>query len=250
VADMIRVPTRAVILCGGETAGYTPARTILPKPLLPVSDRAIIDIIVEQLKAHGFTDLTLTVGRLASLIQIVMGDGSRHGVSIRYHQEAEPAGTAGALRDLSGLDDTFLFMNGDVLTALDYRALCRAHKAAGNVLTIAAQERNVTADYGILHVDGLAGDTRRVTGYEEKPMTSHTVSMGVYVCEPEVLSYVDSTGRVELPELVLRLVDEGAPVGSFVYDGCWLDCGRQGDYARAEAEFDRFRSHFLPADAG
>src|SRR4249920_3301784 len=175
---MIRVPTRAVILCGGETAGYTPARTILPKPLLPVSDRAIIDIIVEQLKAHGFTDLTLTVGRLASLIQIVMGDGSRHGLSIRYHQEAEPAGTAGALRDLSGLDETFLFMNGDVLTALDYRALCRAHKAAGNLLTIAAQERNVTADYGILHVDGLAGDTRRVTGYEEKPMTSHTVSMG------------------------------------------------------------------------
>jgi NDP-sugar pyrophosphorylase family protein len=232
------VSKRAVILAGGKGSRLGPYTTVLPKPLLPVGDRAILDVVVRQLAAHGFTELTFAVGYLAHLIRAVFNDGTEHGVTIDYHEESEPLGTAGALGTIDGLDDTFLAMNGDVLTALDYGELCDAHQAAGNLLTIATHRRVVRTDYGVIREDGRVGPTRRVVGYEEKPEIPYTVSMGVYVAEPRLLEFIERDVYLDLPDLVLRLLEADEQVGSYLYDGYWLDIGRHDDYERAIAEYE------------
>jgi NDP-mannose synthase len=235
------VSRKAIILAGGKGSRLGPYTTVLPKPLLPVGDRAILDVVVHQLRSYGFTDLTLAVGYLAHLIEAVFGDGSDHGVAIEYHLERQPLGTAGALGTIEGLDDTFLAMNGDVLTGLDYAHLFAAHRRAGNILTIATHRRIVRTDYGVLELDGRVGETSAVTGYEEKPEIPYTVSMGVYVAEPAMLDYVDAGSYLDVPDLVVRLLEEGQPVGSFLYDGYWLDIGRHEDYEQAIREYEQVK---------
>lgn len=236
---------RAVILAGGKGSRLGPYTTVLPKPLLPVGDRAILDVVVRQLHGYGFTELTLAVGYLSHLVRAVMGDGSERGVSIEYHEEPEPLGTVGPLATVGGLDDTFLVMNGDVLTALDYGELHELHREAGNVLTIASHRRTVRTDYGVLHLDGAAGETRLVAGFEEKPEIPYVVSMGVYVLEPRALDYIEPGRRLDLPELVLKLLAAGEPVGSYLYDGYWLDIGRHDDYEKAILEFESLKPLLL-----
>jgi NDP-mannose synthase len=240
---------RAVILAGGKGSRLGPYTTILPKPLLPVGDRAVLDVVVHQLRDHGFMDLTLAVGYLSHLVQAVMGDGSKYGVRIDYHIEEEPLGTIGPLATIDGLDETFLVMNGDVLTALNYAELVDIHRESGNLLTIASHRRIVKADYGVLHVDETEGPHHRVTGFEEKPEMPYVVSMGVYVLEPRVLDYIQDDEYLDLPDLVLRLLDNDERVGSYPYDGYWLDIGRHEDYERAIVEFEQLRPMFLRGDA-
>jgi NDP-sugar pyrophosphorylase family protein len=233
------MPSRAVILAGGRGSRLAPYTTIVPKPLVPVGDRAILDIVVRQLKTAGFTDLTFAVGHLAYVIRGVFGDGSAHGVSIRYHEEDRALGTAGPLAFIEGLDETFLMMNGDVLTTLDYRAFIGAHRTDGNVLTIATHRRVVETDYGILRIDGHLGETERVVGYEEKPAHAYTVSMGVYALEPSVIGHVPRDRPFDLPDLVLTLLAAAEPVGSYPFKGYWLDIGRHEDYERAQVDYER-----------
>jgi NDP-sugar pyrophosphorylase family protein len=237
---------RAVILAGGRGSRLAPYTTVLPKPLLPIGDRAILDVVVRQLHVAGFDDLTIAVGHLAHLIAAVFGDGAEHDVRIEYHEERTPRGTAGPLATIHNLDDTFLMLNGDVLTTLPYRTLVDAHRAAGNALTIATHRRDVHIDYGVLHHDGMAGETRRVVGYEEKPTLSYVVSMGVYALEPRVREFVPADRPFDLPDLVLALLAAGEPVGAFPYDGYWLDIGRHDDYEQAIAEFDTLLPQLLP----
>jgi NDP-mannose synthase len=236
---------RAVILAGGKGSRLGPYTTVLPKPLLPVGDRAILDVVVYQLRDLGFKELTLAVGYLAHLVRAVMGDGSRHGVSINYNEEEEPLGTVGPLATIDGLDDSFLVMNGDVLTALDYAQLVDIHREAGNLLTIASHRRVVRTDYGVLHLDGQAGETRLVAGFEEKPEIPYIVSMGVYVMEPAALRYIGQGEYLDLPDLVLRLLAAGEPVGSYLYEGYWLDIGRHDDYEKAIIEYEQLKPMFL-----
>jgi NDP-sugar pyrophosphorylase family protein len=236
---------KAVILAGGKGSRLGPYTTLLPKPLLPVGDRAILDVVVHQLRSYGFSELILTVGHLAPLIEAVFGDGSKHGVSIEYHMEQEPLGTAGALVPLKGLDETFLAMNGDVLTTLDYRHLVDVHREAGNILTIATHRRVLRTDYGVVQMNGRSGQTGAVTGYQEKPEIPCTVSMGVYVAEPAVLDYMDGS-YLEIPDLVLRLLADRQPVGGFLYEGFWLDVGRQEDYEKATIEYGQLKRELFP----
>jgi NDP-mannose synthase len=240
---------KAIILAGGKGSRLGPYTTVLPKPLLPIGDRAILDVVVHQLRTFGFTDLTLAVGYLAHLIEAVFGDGSEHGVAIKYHREKEPLGTAGALGTIEGLEDTFLAMNGDVLTGIDYAHLFAAHQRAGNILTIATHRRIVRTDYGVLQVDGRVGETSAVTGYEEKPEIPYTVSMGVYVAEPALLDYVDPGSHLDVPDLVVRLLQQGEPVGSFLYEGYWLDIGRHEDYEKAIREYEQVKHQLLDGEA-
>jgi NDP-sugar pyrophosphorylase family protein len=240
------VSKKAIILAGGKGSRLGPYTTVLPKPLLPIGDRAILDVVVHQLRSYGFTDLTFAVGYLAHLIEAVFGDGSRHSVSIAYHLEKEPLGTAGALATIERLDDTFLAMNGDVLTTLDYGYLFDAHRRAGNVLTIATHRRVVRTEYGVIHLDGERGETAAVAGYEEKPEIPYVVSMGVYVAEPEVLEYVDAGSYLDVPDLVLRLLEDRQRVGSFLYEGYWLDIGRHDDYERAIGEYEQLKNQLFP----
>jgi NDP-sugar pyrophosphorylase family protein len=229
---------QAVILAGGRGSRLAPYTTVLPKPLLPIGDEPILEVVIRQLGLYGFSDITLAVGYLAHLIEAVLQDGSRHGVSLRYHHELEPLGTVGPLATMDHLDDAFLMLNGDVLTTLDFRALVAAHIEAGNVLTIATHRRTVRTDYGVLHTDGVQGLINRVVGYDEKPELSYMVSMGVYALEPEAIGHVPAGRYYDLPDLVLALLAAGAPVGAYPFDGYWLDIGREDDYRRAQAEID------------
>ena len=238
-----------MILAGGKGTRLAPYTTVLPKPLMPIGDRAILDVVVRQLASYGYTRLTFAVGYLAHLIKAVFGDGSQWGVSIEYHEEEEPLGTAGPLRLVEGLDDTFLAMNGDVLTTLDYAELFEAHRRAGNALTIATHRRTVRTEYGVLHLDGHHGETERVTDYEEKPELEYTVSMGVYVLEPSALEQVPAGRRFDIPDLVLALLSAGKPVGSLLYDGYWLDIGRHDDYEQALADYEQILPRLLKGSA-
>ena len=242
MTDPRTIPARAVVLAGGKGSRLNPYTTVIPKPLLPLGDRAILDLVVRQLRYHGFTQLTFAVGYLAHLINAVFGDGEQHGVSIDYHEESEPLGTAGALASIDDLDAPFLVMNGDVLTTLDYRELYDAHVKSGNVLTIASHRRVVKTDYGVLKLDGHGPVTRNVNGYVEKPEIPYTVSMGIYILSPEAMRFVVQGERLDMPDLILKLIDAGAPVGSYHYDGYWLDIGRHEDFQRAMEDFQHLAS--------
>jgi NDP-mannose synthase len=238
--------SKAVLLAGGKGSRLGPYTTVLQKPLLPVGDRAIMDVVVRQLQAQGFRDLTFAVGYLSHLIKAVFGDGSEHGVRISYHHEEQPLGTAGPLATVEGLDDTFLVMNGDVLTTLDYSELCRHHREAGNALTIASHRRVIQTDYGVLHLDQGENGTSPVVAYEEKPEIPFVVSMGVYVVEPWVTQVIPRGEHFDMPDVVIALIEAGERVGSYLFDGFWLDIGRHDDYERAISQYEELKSMLLP----
>jgi NDP-sugar pyrophosphorylase family protein len=220
---------------------------VLPKPLMPIGDRAILDVIVRQLAAHGFTRLTFAVGHLSHLIRAIFGTGEEFGVSIEYLEEDEPMGTAGALAMISQPQDTVLVMNGDLLTDLDYRDFLNLHRRAGNAMTIATHGRVVHVDYGVLETAGTTRTVDVVTGYREKPELPYIVSMGVYALEPAALEVIPR-GRFDIPDLVLALLAAGEPVGSLRFDGYWLDIGRHDDYEKAQADYERMLPRLLPGD--
>jgi NDP-mannose synthase len=218
-----------VILAGGRGTRLAPYTSVLPKPLMPVGDQAILEIVVGQLADFGARNISFCVGYLAHLIRAVFDHRARPEVAITYVHEHEALGTAAPLRLVDGLNRTFIAMNGDVLTTLDYRALLQHHRTEGNMLTIATHNRSIKTDYGMLHLDVGA----RVQAFEEKPEIVSPVSMGIYVMEPEVLEYIPSSTPFEFPELVQTLLAEGQPVGAYVYGGMWFDIGRADDYQQA-----------------
>lgn len=221
---------KTVILAGGKGTRLRPYTSVLPKPLMPLGDRAILEVVMRQLARQGFVDITLSVGHLAHVIEAVFRDGREHSVELTYVREDDPRGTAGPLRLVQGLDDTFLMLNGDLLTTFDYRELVRAHRRARNLLTIATTKRRMEIDYGILQVEGGGGPTERIVGFTEKPSLDFLVSMGIYVVEPAVLDFIPADGYLDFPDLVQKLLLADARIGAFEYDGLWLDIGRQEDY--------------------
>lgn len=236
---------RAVILAGGLGTRLRPYTTVLPKPLMPVGDRPILDIVVRQLARAGFEHITIATGYLAELIEAFFGDGSRFGVTIDYFREDEPLGTVGSLGLIDDLDDHFLVMNGDVLTDLEYRALLERHRDGGQIATIAAHERQIQISLGVMHFTN-GDDPTRVTDYDEKPKLAYEASMGVYCFAPEVRSYIPVGERLDFPDLILKLIAAGETVRAWRSSDYWLDIGRSDDYERAQDDFDRLRKRFLP----
>jgi NDP-sugar pyrophosphorylase family protein len=220
--------TRAVILAGGQGTRLAPYTSVLPKPLMPVGDRAILEHVVDQLERYGMTNITFCVSHLGHLIEAVFENRMNGSARITYVREQETLGTAGPLRLVEGLRETFLVMNGDLLTDLDYSELIHFHKREKYALTIATHKRITKLDYGVLHVD----NRNHVTGFEEKPEMLSQVSMGIYLIEPAVLEFIPD-GRFDFPDLVLALLEQGRPVGAYVHDGLWFDIGRKEDYERA-----------------
>jgi NDP-sugar pyrophosphorylase family protein len=220
---------KTIVLAGGRGTRLAPYTSVLPKPLMPVGDRAILEVVVEQLEEAGIVDIHFCVGYLAHLIQAVFDNRENGHVNITYVREHEALGTAAPLRLVDGLDDTFLVMNGDVLTTLDYRELVDHHRGQGNELTIATHKRSIQIDYGMLHLD----EHSRVRRFEEKPTIASPVSMGIYVMEPSVIEHIPEDGHFDFPDLVQSLLAAGAPVGAYLHEGLWFDIGRQEDYERA-----------------
>jgi NDP-sugar pyrophosphorylase family protein len=233
---------KAVILAGGKGSRLAPYTTILPKPLMPIGDMPILEIVLRQLAHYGFDDISLAVGYLSELLMAYCGDGSKLGVKLNYSHEQQPLGTAGPIALVPGLTETFLVMNGDLLTTLDYRAMYSYHLERGAIATLAAYQREVKIDLGVLEID----EDNWVQDYVEKPTYSYAVSTGVYIFEPEILDFISVNRRLDLPELVLHLVGQGQRVNVYKFDGYWLDIGRPDDYQLAMDEFATHRNSFLP----
>ena len=223
---------RAIILAGGKGVRLRPFTVNFPKPLMPLGDVPILEVLIKRLVAFGITDITLTLGHLAELIKAYFHTHNRltTQVRLRYVEEDEPTGTAGSLASVPDLEDTFLVMNGDLLTDLDFDVLVSFHRREGAALTIATHRRRVKVDFGVLEAD----EKNQVIGYKEKPELSYDVSMGIYVYEPSVLKFIAPGRYLDFPDLVLKLIAAGEKVCAMPSDCLWLDIGRPDDYARAQ----------------
>jgi NDP-sugar pyrophosphorylase family protein len=232
---------KAVVLAGGKGTRLAPYTKILPKPLMPIDDMPILEIMLRQMKRAGVDEVILTVGYLSELLMAFFQNGERLGLKIEYSFETQPLGTAGPLSLIKGLDETFLVTNGDVLTTLDIRELVKTHQKSGAIATIAAHERRVKIDLGVIQFNG----NDEVMGYIEKPTYDFSVSMGIYVFEPEVLAYIPYHEYFDFPNLVLRLLENRERVMGYRYDGYWMDLGRPDDYEQAVQDFATLKPQIL-----
>lgn len=232
---------KAVILAGGKGTRLAPYTRVFPKPMLPVGDKAVLEILLQQLHTAGIDEVILTVGHLAGLMRAFFQDGGTLGMRIRYAPEPHPLGTAGPLALIPGLDETFLVANGDILTTLDVRELAAFHRASGAAATIAAHRRTVHIDLGVLQSNG----DHTLTGYIEKPDLEYKVSMGIYVFEPAALGYIPRGAYLDFPDLMQKMLAAGERVAIYDFDGYWKDLGSPGDYEQANADFESMRAQFL-----
>lgn len=233
---------QAVILAGGKGARLLPYTLVLPKPLMPIKDKPVLEVVIRQLKRRGFTDICIATGHLSELIEAFFKDGSKYGVRIRYSIEDAPLGTAGPIGLVRPLAENFLVMNGDLLTTLDYRAMFEFHVRRGAAATIAACRREVAIDYGTLEI-GPDGDLIR---YKEKPRIGYTVSMGINVLSRRAAELIPPKKPIDIPELMMKLVERGERVLCYTPDCLWLDIGRVDDYRKAVEIYERREKEFIP----
>jgi len=236
---------RAILLAGGKGTRLQPFTATFPKPLVPLEDVPVIEILVRQLRHFGITDLTVVTGHLAELIRAFLGDGRRYGLKIDYFKEDAPLDTAGCLGVLPPPAEPFLVMNGDLLTTLRFTNLIRFHREHDAPVTIGTYVKRVTVDLGVIEKDSQG----RLVDYLEKPTREFFVSMGIYCLDPLVCDYVEPGERISMPALILRLKGAGHEIRCYQEDCYWLDIGRPDDYARAIEEFRRDRFRFLPRKA-
>jgi len=237
---------KAIVLAGGKGARLRPYTKILPKPLMPIDDMPILEIMLRQMKQSGLIDeVILTVGYLEELLRAFFKNGERFGLKITYSFEKHPLGTAGPLSLIEGLNETFLVTNGDVLTTLRIADLVQYHRTHEATATIAMHARHVNVDLGVLELD----ENHRVTGYIEKPTYDFNVSMGIYVFEPKVLGYIPENEYLDFPDLVLKMLAAGERVIGYPFSGYWQDLGRPDDYEQAVNEFERMRPQILGEEA-
>ncbi len=236
---------QAVILAGGQGQRLRPYTSVLPKPLMPIGDRPILDIILRQLKHHGVDEVIVALGYLGPLIQSYL-DQSEIGqqMNIRYHWEEKPLGTAGAIGTIEGLDAPFFVMNGDILTSLDYGRMYQAHLDDDADLTVGTVRTEVQIELGVLSMD----ESGHIIGYDEKPTMSYAASMGIYVYSPRILERIRPGEYLDAPTLVLDLIADNRRVLSYAPDCRWIDMGNRGEHERASEEFLNNRSVYLEGE--
>jgi len=241
---------KAVIQSGGKGTRLRPYTMVLPKPLMPVGSKPVLELLLRWLRRSGTQEAYITTGYLGHLIRSYCGDGRQWDLRITYTEEPEPLGTLGALSLLrQELNSTFLVINGDVLTDLNLHAFAAIHRQHGGPLTIATSRRSINIDFGI--IEDNAG---RVARFKEKPTLTHVVSTGIYCMEPEILEYIPDGVPFGFDDLMFCLLDRGCPVRTFLHNGLWLDIGRVEDFHKAqELGWDenppRFESFQVEVDA-
>lgn len=236
---------QAIILAGGKGTRLRPYTVVFPKPLVPVGDKPILEVILTQLASFGITDIVISTGHLAELIETYFGNGSRWGVKLRYVRENAPLNTAGALKLVQNCNQDFLVMNGDILTNLDYRALFNRHRSMKVMATVATRIRESKIDFGVVEHDREG----MLVGYREKPVYTFPVSMGVYVLNRRCQDLIAEGESLGMPDLLLRIVASGNKVFCYESSAYWLDIGRVDDYERAQEEFEIHKSRLLSAHA-
>ncbi len=239
------LPGRAIILAGGRGTRLRPYTTTIPKPLMPVGDRPVLDVLLRQLRHFGFRRVTIVTGHLAELIEAYTGDGSRYGLEVDFFREDTPLGTVGALALLGGLDAPFLVLNGDVLTDLDFRRLLDQHRRSDAAATIATTTQDITIPLGVMRFAD-SEDPGLVTGYDEKPKLRYRASMGIYCFDPSVVAHIEPGIHLDFPDLVLRLVEAGVVVRAEASSAYWVDIGRMDDYERAQDNTEELYKRLLP----
>jgi NDP-sugar pyrophosphorylase family protein len=234
-------PKRAVILAGGKGTRLRPYTIVLPKPLMPVGEYPVLEVIVRQLARNGFGHITMAVNHQANLIKAFFGEGASWDVHIDYSLESEPLSTIAPLTLIPDLPDHFLLMNGDVLTDLDFGAFWQRHVSGNGLFTIAASCRTETTEYGVLHVD----KNHALTGFEEKPQRQYLVSMGVYMVARQIMALVPKGKKYGFDDLMGELLGRGAAVDVVPHAGYWRDIGRPDDYMQAIEDFENGRQKLL-----
>lgn len=232
---------RAVILAGGKGTRLRPYTVVLPKPLMPIGEYPILEVIIRQLARSGFSRVTLAVNHQAELIKAFFEDGAKWKLKIDYSLEDKPLGTMGPLKLIRDLPEHFLVMNGDTLTDLDFGAFHDRHAKGADLFTIASAVREHLVDFGVLEPskDG------HLAGFKEKPRLTYEVSMGVYMCSRAVLERIPSGRPYGFDHLMLDLIRDGKPARLVRHAGYWLDIGRPDDYALAIDDFERLRPSLL-----
>lgn len=231
---------KAVILAGGRGTRLEPFTHVFPKPLMPIGDRPILDIVLTQLAQAGIDEAILTVGHQASKFIKMVAAAGDFGLKIRYSEETKPLGTAGPLRLINNLGTDFLVLNGDILTDLDFKSFIKYHRRQKQPATIAAFSRRLKVDFGVIETDGDL-----VADYLEKPHLDYLVSMGIYAFKKEILQYIPKGRRFDFPELVQALLADDRPPAIYRHRGEWLDIGRPDDYKLAVETFFRKHKRFL-----
>lgn len=228
---------RAVILAGGKGTRLKPYTVSLPKPLVPIGDKPILEIIIRQLSAQGFTHITLAVNHFADIVKAFFGYGSKWNVKIDYTLEDKPLSTMGPLKLITDLPENFLLMNGDVLTDLNFNDFFNFHSEGGNLFTISSFEREEEINFGVLELN----DKNRLSGFKEKPLLKYNVSMGVYAAHRKILEYIPSNIAWGFDNLMLSLIKENNLPVVKSHKGFWLDIGRPDDYEKACFSFNNFK---------
>lgn len=234
---------RVVILAGGRGTRLRPYTVVLPKPLMPIGDFPILEIIVRQLARQGFDHITMAVNHQAEIIRAFFQDGQKWGVRIDYSLEDKPLSTMAPLRNIKDLPDNFLVMNGDILTDLNFAEFFDEHCSQNSIFTISAYVRVQKIDYGVLE----ANADHHLTGFNEKPSKEYLVSMGAYMASRRILDFIPERAFYGFDNLMADLLQTGTPVAVRKFDGYWLDIGRPDDYMRAIEEFDQMKPRFLGA---
>ena len=236
---------RAVIQAGGKGTRLRPYTLALPKPLMPVGEFPVLEVLLKWLRRWDVQEAYITTGHLGHLIRALCGDGSQWGMNIQYTEEPEPMGTVGALAYLKEqLTDTFLMLNGDLITDLDLTAFVEFHENHKGAITVACAEKNVDIAFGVIE----NGNGERITGFREKPRLNYQVSMGIYCMEPSILDLIPVGVPFGFDNLVCSMLKQNLPVYVYKHAGLWMDIGNEEDFNAVQQAFTReYKSLILGA---
>ena len=235
---------QAIILAGGKGTRLMPYTANLPKPLMPIDDIPILEILVRQLKIYGVEKIIIAVGYLHHMIEEYFGNGSSYGVSISYSLEKEALGTAGPISlVMNDLEENFLVLNGDLLTTINFSNIYDAHIKSKAAATISTFSRKVNIDFGVLELN----KNSELEKYIEKPTYDYKVSMGINVFRKNsIKSFIKKGQYLDIPNLMMALRSNEKKVFCYEEDCSWLDIGRVDDYKDAVTVFSKNKKIFLP----
>ncbi len=222
---------KAVVMAGGLGSRMLPLTQDLPKPMLPVGDQPLMEIIIQQLREAGIRQVNVTMHHKSEKITDHFGDGRDFGVELNYVTEDRPLGTVGALGLMEAPRETVLVINGDILTQMDFRAMLAFHREQQGDLTIAVRQYDLHIPFGVVECQGAA-----VTSITEKPLLKFFVNAGIYLLEPIVHSYIPNGKPFDMTDLIQRLLVDGRRVVSFPVREYWLDIGEPSDYEQAQED--------------
>ena len=221
----------AVVMAGGFGTRLLPLTEKVPKPMLPVGGRPLLELTIARLRRAGIKNVNVTTHYLPETISDYFGTGEMFGVHLNYLQEEHPLGTAGGIQLLKQFDDTMLVINGDVLTGAPFGAMLDYHRAYHADLTIGVRKYEVQVPFGVVECEDV-----HVKGLEEKPCLSFFINAGTYLIEPAVRDFIPAGQRFDMTELISKLIEAGRIVVSFPIMEYWLDMGRHEDYAKAQQD--------------